>query len=62
MQTILQDLRYALIMMVKNPGFAAITVLSWRYLFLVPVIFCGVITVCLFSAAWLAGRKAAAAG
>ncbi|HYB63688.1 MAG TPA: hypothetical protein VEC59_00350 [Steroidobacteraceae bacterium] len=42
--------------------FAAITVLSWRYLFLVPVIFCGVITVCLFSAAWLAGRKAAAAG
>jgi hypothetical protein len=42
--------------------FAAITLLSLRYLFLVPVIFCGVITVCLLSAAWLARRKGEPAG
>jgi hypothetical protein len=34
--------------------FAAITVLSWRYLFPVPIVFSGVITVCLGLAAWIA--------
>lgn len=33
--------------------FAAITVLSWRYLFILPVVFSAVVTVCLVSAAWL---------
>jgi hypothetical protein len=36
--------------------FAAITVVSWRYLFLLPVIFSIVITVCLILAAWLSSR------
>ncbi len=33
--------------------FAAITVVSWRYLFIVPIVFSMVITVCLIAAAWL---------
>jgi hypothetical protein len=32
--------------------FAAVTALSWRYLFIVPVVFSGVITMCLAAAAW----------
>lgn len=33
--------------------FAAITIVSWRYLFILPIAFSVVITVCLISAAWL---------
>jgi hypothetical protein len=33
--------------------FAAITVVSWTYLFFVPIVFSIVITVCLTAAAWL---------
>jgi hypothetical protein len=33
--------------------FAAITVVSWRYLFILPIVFSMVITVCLIAAAWL---------
>ncbi len=33
--------------------FAAITVVSWRYLFILPIVFSIVITACLVSAAWL---------
>ena len=36
--------------------FAAITVVSWSYLFLVPIIFSAAITVCLGAAAWLSGH------
>ena len=36
--------------------FAAITVLSWMYLFLLPVVFSAAITVCLILAAWLASK------
>jgi hypothetical protein len=36
--------------------FAAITVVSWRYLFTVPFVFSIVITACLISAAWLSSR------
>lgn len=36
--------------------FAAITVVSWRYLFVLPIAFSIVITVCLISAAWLSAR------
>jgi hypothetical protein len=37
--------------------FAAITVLSWKYIFIIPVIFAIVITLCLAAAAWLSGRQ-----
>jgi hypothetical protein len=37
--------------------FAAITVVSWRYLFIVPVVFSLVITVCLIAAAWLGSSR-----
>ena len=38
--------------------FVAITVVSWRYLFILPVIFSGVAALCLLSAAWLSARQA----
>src|SRR5580698_3045404 len=37
--------------------FAAITVLSWKYLFIVPVAFSILITLCLTAAAWLSPRQ-----
>ena len=37
--------------------FAAITVLSWRYLFLVPIVLSTAITVCLTAGAWLSAKK-----
>jgi hypothetical protein len=36
--------------------FAAITVVSWRYLFVLPIVFALVITVCLIAGAWLSAR------
>ena len=36
--------------------FAVITVVSWRYLFILPIVFSIVITVCLTSAAWLSAK------
>ena len=36
--------------------FAAITIVSWRYLFILPVVFSLVITVCLAAAAWLSAK------
>jgi hypothetical protein len=36
--------------------FATITVVSWRYLFVLPIVFSIVITVCLISAAWLSSK------
>lgn len=39
-------------------AFAAITIVSWRYLFIVPVVFSIVITACLMAAAWVSGRGA----
>jgi hypothetical protein len=36
--------------------FAAITIVSWRYLFILPIVFSIVITVCLISAAWLSSK------
>ncbi len=36
--------------------FAAITFVSWRYLFVIPIAFSGVITACLISAAWLSSK------
>jgi hypothetical protein len=38
--------------------FAAITVVSWRYLFIIPIAFSIVITLCLTAAAWLSTRRA----
>lgn len=37
-------------------SFAAITVVSWRYLFVVPIVFSILITGCLISAAWLSAK------
>jgi hypothetical protein len=37
--------------------FAAITIVSWRYLFLLPIAFSIVITACLTAAAWLSGKQ-----
>jgi len=36
--------------------FAAITVVCWKYLFLVPIVFSMVITACLVAGAWLSGK------
>src|SRR6266849_7064032 len=36
--------------------FAAITVVSWRYLVSLPIVFSMVITVCLIAAAWLSAQ------
>jgi hypothetical protein len=40
-------------------SFAAITVVSWRYLFIIPVAFSIAITVCLTAAAWMSAKQAA---
>ena len=37
--------------------FAAITVVSWRYLFILPIVFSAVVTLCLIAAAWLSSRQ-----
>jgi len=37
--------------------FAAITVVSWRYLFILPIVFSLVISACLIAAAWLSGQR-----
>jgi hypothetical protein len=40
-------------------SFAAITVVSWRYLFIIPVAFSIAITVCLTAAAWISTKQVA---
>src|SRR3954471_10241372 len=40
-------------------SFAAITVLSWRYLFMIPIAFSITITVCLTAAAWMSAKQVA---
>ena len=37
-------------------SFAVITVVSWRYLFILPIVFSSVITICLTAAAWLSAK------
>ena len=37
--------------------FAAITVVSWTFLFIIPIAFSSVITLCLTAAAWLSTRR-----
>jgi hypothetical protein len=36
--------------------FVGVSVLSWKYFFIVPVVFSSVITLCLVLAAWLSGK------
>jgi hypothetical protein len=36
--------------------FIVVTFLSWKYFFVIPMIFSGVITICLILAAWVAGK------
>ena len=38
-------------------GFVAITVLSWKYFFIIPIVFSLVITSCLTAAAWLSAKQ-----
>lgn len=38
--------------------FAVVTVLSWGYFFIVPVVFSSVVTICLVGAAWLSAKPA----
>ena len=38
--------------------FAALAVLSWMYFFTIPIVFTGLITVCLVAAAWCSARAA----
>ena len=38
--------------------FAAITIVSWRFLFLIPIVFSFLITLCLMAAAWLSTKPA----
>lgn len=40
-------------------AFAVITIVSWRYLFLVPVVFSIAITLCLTAAAWMSAKPVA---
>ncbi len=40
-------------------SFAAITLVSWRYLFVIPIAFSIAITVCLTAAAWKSGKQVA---
>src|SRR5712672_1811350 len=37
--------------------FAVITVLSWKYFFIIPIIFSIVVTLCLTAAAWLSAKQ-----
>jgi hypothetical protein len=37
--------------------FVAITVLSWKYFFIIPIVFSIVTTLCLTAAAWLSGKQ-----
>ena len=37
-------------------SFAAITVLSWKYFFVIPIVFSSVTTLCLTTAAWLSAK------
>ena len=40
-------------------SFAAITVVSWRYLFIIPIAFSIAITACLTAAAWISAKQVA---
>ena len=37
--------------------FAAITVLSWKYFFIIPIVFSILITLCLIAATWLSAKQ-----
>jgi hypothetical protein len=37
--------------------FVAVTALSWRYTFTIPIVFSTLVTVCLTAAAWLTGKQ-----
>ena len=39
--------------------FAVITVVSWRYLFIIPIAFSIAVTVCLTAAAWMSAKQSA---
>jgi len=37
--------------------FVAVTALGWRFAFTIPIVFSGLITVCLIAAAWLSAKR-----
>ncbi len=37
--------------------FVAVTILSWRYFFILPIVFSSAISVCLIAAAWLSAER-----
>jgi hypothetical protein len=37
--------------------FAGITVLAWKYFFIIPIVFSFAVTLCLTAAAWLSGKQ-----
>jgi hypothetical protein len=37
--------------------FGAITLVSWAYLFIIPIAFSAAVTICLIAAAWLSGKE-----
>src|ERR1700719_3971559 len=37
--------------------FAAISVLAWKYFFIIPIVFSIAVTLCLTAAAWLSGKQ-----
>jgi hypothetical protein len=39
-------------------SFVIVTILSWRYFFIAPIVFSVIITACLIAAAWLSGKPA----
>jgi len=41
--------------------FAAISVLSWKYLFVIPIVLSAMVTICLAAAAWLSGKQVSVA-
>jgi hypothetical protein len=40
-------------------SFAAVTALSWRYAFTIPIVFSALVTICLIAAVWLSAKKPA---
>lgn len=38
--------------------YVAVMILSWRYFFIIPIVFSGLVTICLIAAAWLSAKPA----
>jgi len=60
----LGGLRAETLALLRGPAWAfaicyvAVTILSWRYFFIAPIVFSSVVTICLIGAAWLSAKSA----